>query len=106
MLPPRQVRSILGLAAVGSLAGLCASAALADCRLELELLGQDLHEAKLTQTQKFDLAAQVDLALKHCRTGNERAAMEDLAKARRVAGVPKRDWLESDPPDSAPNERR
>jgi hypothetical protein len=105
-LTPRRVRSILGLAAVGPLAGICASAALADCRLELELLGQDLHEAKLTQTQKFDLAAQVDLALKHCRTGNEQAAMEDLAKARRVAGVPKRDWLELDSPEARPNDRR
>ena len=105
-MPSRRVRSILGLAAVGPLAGLFASAALADCRLELELLGQDLHEAKLTQTQKFDLAAQVDLALKHCRTGNEQAAMDDLAKARRVAGVPKRDLLEPGAPDTAPKDRR
>jgi len=84
----------LSAAAAGLLAFLLAPAALADCRLELELLGHDLHDKKLTENQKFGLAAWVDLALKHCRTGHEQAAMDDIAKARRVAGIPKRDPLD------------
>jgi hypothetical protein len=84
----------LSPATAGLLAFLLAPAARADCRLELELLGHDLQDKKLTENQKFGLAAQVDLALKHCRTGHEQAAMEDIAKARRVAGVPKKDPLD------------
>lgn len=80
--------------ALGLLAALLTPAAGADCQLELELLGHDLRAARLTEMQKFDLAAWIDLALKHCRTGHEREAMEDLAKARRAVGIPKKDPLD------------
>lgn len=92
----------LEAAALGLLAAVLSPAAVANCALELELLGQDLREAKLTQTQKFDLAAWIDLALKHCRTGHEREALDDLAKARRAVGIPKKDPL--DEPDPVPAE--
>ena len=60
---------------------------LADCRLELELLGADLKGIVLTEQQKLQLAPFVDDALKRCRLGREDAARYYLDKARAVTGI-------------------
>jgi hypothetical protein len=72
---------------------LCLSAH-ADCRLELELLSADLHGIKLTEQQAFELAPLIDEVLKRCRMGWEASALLYIAKAREVAGIPKRDELD------------
>jgi hypothetical protein len=63
------------------------AAALADCRLEVELLATDLEGVTLTESQKFQMAPLIDEALKRCRIQREAASLEYIAKARRVAGV-------------------
>lgn len=63
------------------------AAALADCRLEVELLATDLEGVALTEAQKFQMAPLIDEALKRCRIQREAASLEFIAKARRVAGV-------------------
>jgi hypothetical protein len=63
------------------------AAALADCRLEVELLATDLKGVPLTEAQKFQMAPLIDEALKRCRIQREAASLEYIAKARRVAGV-------------------
>jgi hypothetical protein len=72
----------------------------ADCRLELELMSADLRGVKLTEAQAQELAAMVDEVLKRCRMGWEESAFEYSARARAVAHIPKRDWL--DDPQSVP----
>jgi hypothetical protein len=75
--------------------------ATADCRLELELMSADLRGVKLTEAQSHELAALVDQVLKRCRMGWEASAIEHITKARAVAGIPKRDWLDDpDPPEA------
>ena len=75
-----------------------AQRASADCRLELELLSADLRGVKLTEARLQQLAALVDEALKRCGIGWEASAQEYIAKARAVAGAPKRDWLDDPMP--------
>lgn len=87
------------IAAALALAAL-AQVAIADCRLELELIGADLRGVKLTESQSQQLAALVDDALKRCGIGWEASAQEYITKARAVAGIPKRDWL--DDPEPSP----
>lgn len=70
----------------------------ADCRLELELMSADLRGVKLTEPQSHQLAALVDEVLKRCRMGWEASALEYISKARAVAGIPKRDWLDEPEP--------
>jgi hypothetical protein len=78
-----------------------ASAAQADCRLELELLGSDLGKVKITQTQGQQLAPFVDEALRYCRTGHDQLAVQSIEKARNIARIPKRDELDPEPvPDT------
>jgi hypothetical protein len=74
-----------------------AQVASADCRLELELMSADLRGVKLTEAQSQRLAALVDEGLKRCGMGWESSALEYIAKARAVAGIPERDWLDDDP---------
>jgi hypothetical protein len=69
----------------------------ADCALEIELLGQDLGRAKITQYQGQQLAPFVDEALRYCRTGHDGLAVQSVEKARRVAALPKRDPLDEEP---------
>jgi hypothetical protein len=71
-------------------------AAHADCRLELELLGAALSQARATisQAQGQQLAPFVEDALRYCRTGHEAQAVRAIERARAIAGVPKRDALE------------
>jgi hypothetical protein len=76
----------------------------ADCRLELELMSADLRGVKLTEAQAQELAAMVDEVLKRCRMGWEESALEYIAKARAVAHIPKRDWLDDPPPVPATSE--
>ena len=73
----------LGLLGVSTLA-------VADCRLELELLSRDLKGLALTEAQVQQMAPFVDDALKRCRVGREDAAVVYLDKARAVAGIPKK----------------
>jgi hypothetical protein len=75
-----------------------AQVAPADCRLELELMSADLRGVRLTEAQSHELAALVDEVLKRCRMGWEASALEYIAKARAVAGIPKRDWLDDPEP--------
>jgi hypothetical protein len=70
----------------------------ADCRLELELMSADLRGVQLTEAQSHQLAALVDEVLKRCRMGWEASALEYISKARVVAGIPKRDWLDDPGP--------
>lgn len=78
--------------------------AAADCRLELELLSAQLRGVKLSEAQSHELAALVDEVLKRCRMGWEASALEYIAKARAVAGIPKRDWLDHpEPPEAKPD---
>ena len=65
----------------------CPLAALADCRLELELLGRDLKGLPLGEAQKLRLAPLIDDALKRCRLGWEAAALAYIDKARAAAGI-------------------
>jgi len=74
-----------------------AQVASADCRLELELMSADLRGVRLTEAQSQQLAALVDDALKRCGMGWESSALEYIAKARAVAGIPERNWLDDDP---------
>ena len=70
-----------------------------DCRLEIELMGSDLHGVPLTEGQKLELAPLVDAAQKHCRIGREAEAVDYIERARRVAGITRRpDDLEDDEP--------
>ena len=73
----------------------------ADCRLELELMSADLRGVHLTEAQSHELAALVDQVLKRCRMGWEASALEYITKARAVAGIPKRDWLDDPEPAGA-----
>ena len=66
-------------------------------------MSADLRGVKLTEAQTQNLAARVDEALKRCGMGWEASAQEYIAKARVVAGIPKRDWL--DDPGSKPGEK-
>jgi hypothetical protein len=75
-----------------------AQTATADCRLELELMSADLRGVKLAEAQSHELAALVDEVLKRCRMGWEASAIEYITKARAVAGIPKRDWLDDPEP--------
>jgi hypothetical protein len=77
---------------------LSAQIAAADCRLELELMGADLHGVKLTESQSHRLAALVDQALKRCAMGWEASALEYILEARAVAGIPKHDELDDPSP--------
>ena len=58
------------------------AAALADCRLEVELLATDLKGVPLTEAQKFQMAPLIDEALKRCRIQREAASLEYIAKAQ------------------------
>ncbi|MBI1397725.1 MAG: hypothetical protein GC151_17275 [Betaproteobacteria bacterium] len=86
---PTRVRAGLGLRPLtGALCLVLAPlSGHADCRLELELIGSDLHGVVLTERQKQALAPLVDDALKLCRIGREAAALEAIEKARHVAGI-------------------
>lgn len=66
----------------------------ADCRLELELLSADLHGVRLTEQQAFELAPLIAEVLKRCRMGWEQSALLYITKARKAAGIPKRDELD------------
>jgi hypothetical protein len=77
-------------------------AAWADCRLELELLGQDLKGLALSEPQKLRLAPLVDDALKRCRLGWEAAALAYIDKARDVAGIVRPADALGDPPGDGP----
>ena len=64
----------------------CTPAA-ADCAQQLQRLGEDLKGVALTQTQKQDVGGIVDDARRYCWIHRENAAMQYIAKARRVAGI-------------------
>jgi|NOAtaT_6_FD_contig_31_1652359_length_478_multi_4_in_0_out_0_2 hypothetical protein len=68
-----------------------ATPAFADCRLELELIGIDLKGVRLTEQQKLAVAPLIDEGLKRCRLGRETAATVYFDKARKVAGIERRD---------------
>jgi hypothetical protein len=68
-----------------------ATPAAADCRLELELIGIDLKGVRLTEQQKLAVAPLIDEGLKRCRLGRESAATAYFDKARKVAGIERRD---------------
>ena len=68
-----------------------ATPAAADCRLELELIGIDLKGVRLTEQQKLAVAPLIDEGLKRCRLGREAAATVYFDKARKVAGIERRD---------------
>lgn len=64
-----------------------AGTALADCRQQLQLLGADLKDVALNETQKQNLGGLVHDARRYCWVHQERQAMVYIAKARRVAGL-------------------
>lgn len=68
-------------------AAMICAAARADCQQQLQLLGADLKDVALTETQKQDLGGLVDDARRYCWIHQERPAMVFIAKARRVAGI-------------------
>lgn len=84
--------------ALAAVLGLVSTGALADCRLEIELLSTDLKGVPMTEPQKQRVAPLIDEALKRCRVAREAASLEYIAKARRAAGIEDRD----DAPDPAP----
>ena len=59
----------------------------ADCQQQLQLLGTDLRDVVLTETQKQDIGGILDDARRYCWIHQERPAMVFIAKARRVAGI-------------------
>lgn len=59
----------------------------ADCKLELELIGRDLRNARLSEATKLQFAPVLDDAIKRCRIGREAAAMAYFARARKIAGI-------------------
>ena len=69
------------------LLALPASPAAADCAKQLQLLGEDLRGVQLTEARKQDVGGIVDDARRHCWAHLEDAAMQYIAKARRVAGI-------------------
>jgi hypothetical protein len=77
---------------------LTAVPAAADCRLELELIGIDLKGVRLTEQQKLAVAPLIDEGLKRCRLGREAAATVYFEKARKVAGIERRDDGDDDLP--------
>jgi hypothetical protein len=60
---------------------------LADCQSQLRLLGDDLKDVALTESQKSDLAAVVYEARRYCWVHQEIPAMGYIGKARRIAGI-------------------
>lgn len=81
-----------------SVLGFASTHVLADCRLEIELLGTDLKGVQMTEPQKQRVAPLIDEALKRCRVAQEAASVGFIAKARKAAGIEERD----DDPDAPP----
>jgi hypothetical protein len=86
------------LFALASVLGLASTGVLADCRLEIELLGTDLKGVPMTEPQKQRVAPLIDEALKRCRIAQEAASLDYIAKARRAAGIEERDDAPDPPP--------
>lgn len=78
--------------------GLASTNVFADCRLEIELLSQDLKGVPMTEPQKQRVAPLIDEALKRCRVAREADSLVFIAKARRAAGIEERDDAPDPPP--------
>lgn len=87
---------------LAALAIVATGAARADCRLEIELIGIDLRQVRLSESQKLAMAPFIDDGLKRCRLGRDAEAMTYFEKARKAAGIERHD----DDPDADPPPRR
>jgi hypothetical protein len=61
--------------------------AAADCAQQLQLLGEDLKAAALTQSQKQEIGVIFDDARRRCWAHMEDASMAYIVKARKAAGI-------------------
>ena len=69
--------------------------AVADCAKQLQLLGEDLRGAPLTDARKQDIGGIIDDARRRCWAHMEDAAMQYIVKARNAAGIgPPREELD------------
>ena len=99
------------LQATGSAVALAITAVLAsrgahaDCTLELELLGTELRQVRITQLQGQQLAPFVEDALRYCRTGHDALAVQAIDKARTIAHITRRDPLDEAPAEPADTRR-
>jgi hypothetical protein len=69
------------------LLALPAPAQASDCAKQLQLLGEDLREAALSQARKQEVGGIIDDARRHCWAHFEDAAMRYIARARQAAGI-------------------
>ena len=82
---PASILLLDALVILGALAA--AGSARAGCQQQIQLLGTDLKDVVLTETQKQDIGGLVEDARRYCWIHQERPAMVFIAKARRVAGI-------------------
>ena len=92
-------------AALAVAAALASRSAHADCTLELELLGSELRQVRITQLQGQQLAPFVEDALRYCRTGHDALAVQAIDKARTIAHISRRDPLDEPPAEPADTRR-